>query len=76
MVRIKVHSYKRDINVIVDVTNIPDKSYDLIRENFLGLLKEKKAYEAIADAYVYAVDIVSGCKPKRYLAAHSIQNIH
>lgn len=63
MVQIKVYSYKRDESVDVDVENVPDKSYELIRQNFLRLLKDRKAFEAIADAYVYAVELCPIANP-------------
>ncbi len=31
MVKIKVYSYNRDKNVVVDVENVPDKSYQGIK---------------------------------------------
>jgi hypothetical protein len=63
MVKIKVYSYKRDKSVIIDVVNVPDESYLSIKENFLQLLKKKKAFEAIADAYVYAVELCPAANP-------------
>ncbi len=49
----------------VDVENVPDKIYVLIRQIFLRLLKEKKAFEAIADAYVYAIELCPAANPTR-----------
>lgn len=63
MVKIRVHSFKRDKSVIVNITNVPDNSYDLIRKNFHRLLKENKAFEAIAAAYVYAVELCPDANP-------------
>jgi hypothetical protein len=63
MVEISVHSFKRDKSVVVVVENVPDKNYDLIRKNFHRLLKEKKAFEAIAEAYVYAVELSPNANP-------------
>ena len=63
MVKIKVYSYKRDQSVIVDIDNVPDESYALIKDQFLRLLKKQKAFEAIANAFVYAVDLCPGANP-------------
>lgn len=63
MVKIKVHSYTRDKSVIVDVANVSDESYRLIKENFLQLLKKQKKFEAIAKAYVYAVELCPAANP-------------
>lgn len=63
MVKIKVHSYKRDKSVIVDVDNVSDENYELIKEKFLHLLGKKKAFEAIAEAFVYAVELCPLANP-------------
>jgi hypothetical protein len=63
MVHIKIYSYKRDKNVIVDVANVPDESYKKIKKHFTQLLKKKKAFEAIADAYVYAIELCPAANP-------------
>lgn len=63
MVRIKVYNYKRDKNVVVNVENISDKNYGRIRDKLIELLKSKKPYEAIADAYVYAIELCSKANP-------------
>src|SRR5260221_11364729 len=63
MVRIKVYSYKRDKNVVVSVENVPDQSYNLIRKRFIQLLKKQRPYEAIADAFVYAVELCPKANP-------------
>lgn len=63
MVRIKVYSYKRDKNVIVDVENVSDKNYELIRTNFILLLKEQKPYESISEAFVYGIELCPQANP-------------
>lgn len=63
MVQIKVYSYKRDKNVIVDIANVPDESYKRIKKKFSQLLKRRKAYAAIAEAFVYAVDLCPAANP-------------
>jgi hypothetical protein len=63
MVRIKVYSYKRDKNVVVDVENVSDKSYELIRTNFIKSLQKHKPYEAIAEAFVYALELCPKANP-------------
>lgn len=63
MVNIKVYSYKRDKNVTVEVKNVTDSNYKLIRQNFIRLLKKVKPYEAIADAYVYALELCPKANP-------------
>ncbi len=63
MVKIKVHSYKRDKSVIVDVANVSDENYNLIKSRFLQLLSQQKAYLAISEAYVYAVELCPAADP-------------
>lgn len=63
MVEIKVQSYKRDQNVIVEVANVSDENYNLIKSKFLQLLSKKKAFQAIAEAYVYAVELCPTANP-------------
>ncbi|MDZ4203845.1 MAG: BsaWI family type II restriction enzyme [Bacteroidales bacterium] len=63
MVIIKVHSFKRDKSVDVEMENVPDESYELIRKSLFRLLKEKRAFEAIAEAYVYAVELCPDANP-------------
>lgn len=63
MVRIKVYSYKRDKNVVVDVENVSDNSYELIRTSFIKLLQKHKPYEAIAEAFVYALELCPKANP-------------
>ena len=63
MVKIKVYSFKRDEYIKVDVEHVPDKSYKIIKEKFIRLLKVKRAFEAIAEAYVYAVQLCPKANP-------------
>ena len=63
MVKIKVYSYKRDKSVVVDVEHVPDKDYQLIRKNFKKLLKKRKPYEAIAEGFVFAVELCPKANP-------------
>ena len=75
MVKINVHSYKRDKSVIVDVADVSDESYNLIKTNFLQLLSKQKAFEAIAEAYVYAVELCPTANPSD-LWQHIIYRIY
>ena len=75
MVKINVHSYKRDKSVIVDVADVSDESYNLIKTNFLQLLSKQKAFEAIAEAYVYTVELCPTANPSD-LWQHIIYRIY
>lgn len=63
MVKIKVYSYKRDKNVVVDVENVSDKNYMSIKNRLIELLATKKPYEAISDTFVYAVELCPNANP-------------
>ena len=63
MVEITVYSFKRDKSVVVDVENVSDENFTQIKEKFLQLLNKQKAYEAIAEAYVYAVELCPAANP-------------
>lgn len=63
MVQIQVYSYLRDISVAVEVENVPDDSFVLIKAKLLLLLNTKPAHEAIADSFVYAVDLCPRANP-------------
>ncbi|MEP6683927.1 MAG: hypothetical protein ABJA35_11735 [Parafilimonas sp.] len=63
MARIKVYSYKRDKHVFVEIENVLDKEYELIKANFLRLLEDQKPYKAISDAFVYAVELCPMANP-------------
>jgi hypothetical protein len=63
MVRIKIYSFNKQQSVDVDVANVPDKTYEDIRSYFRKKLLVKKAYESIADAYAYAIDLCPTANP-------------
>jgi len=63
MVWIKVYSYKRDKSVDVEIQNVSDENYKLIQEKFIILLSEQRAFHAIADAFVYAVQLCPSANP-------------
>jgi hypothetical protein len=63
MAKILVYSYKRDKSVIVDVENVLDSSYELIQTKFKQLLQTNKPYEAIAESFVYAVELCPKANP-------------
>lgn len=63
MVKIKVYSFKRDLAVDVDIENVSEKEYTEIREKFVEYLDSKPAFQAIADAFVYAVELCADANP-------------
>jgi hypothetical protein len=63
MVNIQVYSYQRDSSVTVDVTNVSDAEYSAIKQNFLTLLTTHKAYQAISNGFVYAVNLCPKANP-------------
>lgn len=63
MVKIRVYNYKRDKNVLVDVENVSDKCYEMIKDYFIDQLDQNKPYYAIAEAFVYAVELCPTANP-------------
>lgn len=63
MTKIKVFNYNRDKYVEVEVEHVSDTEYIKIKQHFIGLLTEKQAYDAIANAFVFAVKVCPKANP-------------